>query len=136
MPWKRDSTEFRFRPITFTSSLNSWNGATNHRTDEYGGSTVNREPILFEIIDKVLDHVSGVADYTLYCLPTSPPCNSTEVAVPASRSSISSSLIAVRAAGTLQPRPGNWVSNKLPKDGLEVRFTVDQNNNITEIRSS
>jgi N-ethylmaleimide reductase len=30
---------------------------TNHRVDEYGGSTVNRARLLFEILDEVLKHV-------------------------------------------------------------------------------
>ena len=33
------------------------NSATNHRTDEYGGSTVNRARLLFEITEKVLEFV-------------------------------------------------------------------------------
>jgi N-ethylmaleimide reductase len=33
------------------------NSATNHRTDEYGGSTENRARFLFEITDAVLEHV-------------------------------------------------------------------------------
>jgi len=33
------------------------NSATNHRTDEYGGSTVNRARFLFEIIETVLEYV-------------------------------------------------------------------------------
>jgi 2,4-dienoyl-CoA reductase-like NADH-dependent reductase (Old Yellow Enzyme family) len=33
------------------------NSATNHRKDEYGGSTVNRARFLFEITETVLEHV-------------------------------------------------------------------------------
>jgi N-ethylmaleimide reductase len=33
------------------------NSATNHRTDEYGGSTENRARFLFEITDAVLEHI-------------------------------------------------------------------------------
>lgn len=33
------------------------NSATNHRTDEYGGSTENRARLLFEIIERVLESV-------------------------------------------------------------------------------
>src|ERR1700726_4092240 len=33
------------------------NGATNHRKDEYGGSTVNRARLLFEITETVLEYV-------------------------------------------------------------------------------
>jgi 2,4-dienoyl-CoA reductase-like NADH-dependent reductase (Old Yellow Enzyme family) len=33
------------------------NSATNHRTDEYGGSTENRARILFEIAEAVLRYV-------------------------------------------------------------------------------
>ena len=33
------------------------NSATNHRTDEYGGSTVNCGRLLFEITEKVLEYV-------------------------------------------------------------------------------
>ncbi len=33
------------------------NSATNHRKDEYGGSTVNRARFLFEITEAVLRHV-------------------------------------------------------------------------------
>jgi N-ethylmaleimide reductase len=33
------------------------NSATNHRTDEYGGSTVNRARFLFEVTEAVLEHV-------------------------------------------------------------------------------
>src|SRR5277367_2033472 len=35
------------------------NSATNHRTDEYGGSTVNRARFLFEIIETVLEYVKS-----------------------------------------------------------------------------
>src|ERR1700719_3484969 len=34
------------------------NSATNHRTDEYGGSTVNRARFLFEITETVVEHVA------------------------------------------------------------------------------
>jgi len=33
------------------------NSATNHRTDEYGGSTENRARLLFEIVEKVVESV-------------------------------------------------------------------------------
>jgi len=33
------------------------NSATNHRNDEYGGSTVNRARLLFEIIERVVENV-------------------------------------------------------------------------------
>jgi N-ethylmaleimide reductase len=35
------------------------NSATNHRTDEYGGSTVNRARFLFEIVETVLEYVKA-----------------------------------------------------------------------------
>lgn len=34
------------------------NSATNHRTDQYGGSMANRTRILFEVVESVLQHVS------------------------------------------------------------------------------